>query len=1146
MIPCRKLLGAWVGWIALFCLTMSGAVADGQPMVMVGRCEAPRLDGRLSDPCWRDAAVAAPFIRNDGSGPASQQTVVRLCWDERALYLGFQCFERALSPATQQLHLLRQEARLHDGPVFADECIEIFLRPGGRGDYFHLATNMRGTRYDGRGMDASFNASWDVATTADAEAWYVEMAIPFQSLGVPAPRPGDRWTLNFCRTEQILKERSSWSGLQGAFHVPEAFGEVLFSERAVPVQLVDLADLAASASALRLRIGKGDAPMQAELQTKDTTVRRSKAAVPAGMGEVRVAYPVGREGGAGSARYEVTFADGTPVYRSPWFAQMGSVLTLTGHLVLEGGDGTLLRNGQDAVRLPGGKRVPVSLRLEPGENVIALTAPGKTRLSGKLMCGAQEIPVGEGWRWSEAPASGWDQPGFFAEEWRAVASAKGRLALPAAERVHLRRVIAVPVRRERFWPLQQEVNLPRGSRMFLKPLFGCVGEPPADYVYYLDLPAPMRILATDNLDGVPLKPLQSRRIRREGRDYTRYRLEPVGTLAGGFTLELVWSNNAKTSHTYVPAFSLGGTFDWRDFAIEVTSPQYAEQLRVLCLKWQNRGIHGTCWFDDISICEKGTTENLLPQGDFEGDAWKGHVHVAEYTRDGKPNRACRLSGTREEVGRQAGLWVTSDSVPVKPATRYVVRLRAKGERIVSQGGVSRASLVVDVGQPKEEQLVLYSHYESGEGHLVEAEQATPVNLLPAMKGRAPKQVPIIVCYASEAYENQEVVAANAEMVIGAGINWLWGPNESEIARRVRPHGVKFVWHIPRDGYSQEPVDPEYLRRHPEHAAVQRNGVRSTRQICPTVLLDTPNEFVPKLKAWLTQRLRENPYDMVDWDHEFPVVRDQAVCLCERCRKAFAAEAGLPAVPSLEEVFERHEEAWVNFRCGQNARMARVIRDAVKAANPEIPFSVYSGYEAARTRSTYGVDWTKMRDAVDWGIAGYDGGRATIRGTMEALGKVPFTTGCMYAEQRFRAEYPYPTPSSWRIRLMRAVLDCDGMGFLVWYLPVLDGGGYWGISWVSALVADYERFFTRFDRRDDLAMVEPAMDESTFAVLTHGQERLAILMNPGGSPQKVTLALREVPAGSRLVEYETGRQHDPRKPVALELAPGEIKALHLGK
>ncbi|HOQ30745.1 MAG TPA: hypothetical protein PLH36_18555, partial [Armatimonadota bacterium] len=363
-------------------------------------------------------------------------------------------------------------------------------------------------------------------------------------------------------------------------------------------------------------------------------------------------------------------------------------------------------------------------------------------------------------------------------------------------------------------------------------------------------------------------------------------------------------------------------------------------------------------------------------------------------------------------------------------------------------------------------------------------------------------MPIIVCYASEAYENQEVVAANAEMVIGAGINWLWGPNESEIARRVRPHGVKFVWHIPRDGYSQEPVDPEYLRRHPEHAAVQRNGVRSTRQICPTILLDTPNEFVPKLSAWLTQRLRENPYEMVDWDHEFPLTRNDSVCLCERCRKAFAAEAGLPAVPSLKEVFEQHEDAWVNFRCGQNARMARVIRDAVKAANPEIPFSVYSGYESARTRSTYGVDWAKMRDAIDWGIAGYNGARGTTRGTMDALGKVPFTTGCMYAEQRFRAEYPYPTPSSWRIRLMRAVLDCDGMGFLVWYLPVLDGGGYWGISWVSALVADYERFFTRFDRRDDLATVEPTMDESTFAVLTHGQERLILLMNPGGSPQKV--------------------------------------------
>lgn len=64
------------------------------------------------------------------------------------------------------------------------------------------------------------------------------------------------------------------------------------------------------------------------------------------------------------------------------------------------------------------------------------------------------------------------------------------------------------------------------------------------------------------------------------------------------------------------------------------------------------------------------------------------------------------------------------------------------------------------------------------------------------------------------------------------------------------------------------------------------------------------------------------------------------------------------------------------------------------------------------------------------------------------------------------------------------------------------------------------------------------------MLTHRGERLVLLMNPGASSQQVKLSLREVPAGSRLAEYETGRRHDPGKPVTLDLAPGDIRVLHL--
>ncbi|MHB8996558.1 MAG: carbohydrate-binding family 9-like protein [Armatimonadota bacterium] len=1120
-------------------------LADGPPLVQVGRTSTPpRVDGKLDDACWSKAALITPFMLNSGTTIASQQTVGRLCWDDRTLYLAFECAERALAPETQQLHLLKQAVKEHDGNVYGDESLEIFLRPGGSGSYYQLAANILGTKYESRGTDASFNGAWETATSSGREAWVLEMAVPFASLGVGV-KPGDRWTFNVCRNENPCAEHSTWSGLQGAFHSPEQFGTMVLAEAAVPVRLTDVSDLRATAPALRLGLGEGSPALQATVTLKEGSQRQARATAAAGARTLAVPYPVATNLKSPSVQYEVALPDGTTIYRSPWFAHSGMLLDLTGELTLTGGSGKLLRNGQEIADLQPGKKTVVQTQLATGENVLALMAPGGAVLSGSLKCGAQTFGFDKGWRWSGQAAEGWDKPGFDAETWGVLKSGKNSAAtLPGGAQACLRRVIVVSDRRERFWPMESGLNLPRGGRMFVKPLLDTVGVPPADYVYYLDLPAPVRIVAADNLDGAQLKPLRSERLRRDGREYTRYALVPVGTLTGGFTLETVWKNSAGTDSQYVSALSLGGNFDWRDFSVEITSPSFADLVGVLCLKWQGRGISGTCWYDDITLVEKGTTTNLLSRGDFEGDEWKGKGNLASYDKDGKLSRACKLSGTREQEAQQAGLWVSVPTIAVKPNTRYVLRMRAKGENIVAKGDVARASLLADVGSPQGEQLKVYSHYEALDGQVIEAERESTLRILPALKGRTPKNVPIIICYGSAAYENPEFWRANAAMVRGAGANWLWGANQSALSEALKGSGMRYAWPIDRDGFSQSPVDREYLTRHPDHAALQRNGAKSANQICPTVLLDSENEFIPKLREWLAVRIKDNPYDMIDWDHEFPTNYPNSVCLCERCRKAFATWAKLDTVPSPDQIWAQYGAQWIDFRCNLNARMAKIIRDACKAANPNIPFTVYSGYQTDHTRGTYGVDWSLMKTALDWGIAGYNGDRATLQRTLQTLGGAPFTGGYMYVEKRFQAERAYPRPEQWRIGLLRTALNTNGGGFLVWYLPVLDGGGYSGISWVSALIADFEGFFTDFKRQDDLVKVEPAQDEDALSVLTKGSERLVIAMNGTAAPLQMTLSLQELPAACALIEYETNKSYDPKKPLALSLEPGAIKVLHL--
>ena len=52
--------------------------------------QPPRLDGVLNEEEWRSAAVIQDFIQQEPSegDPATERTVVRLMYDERALYIG--------------------------------------------------------------------------------------------------------------------------------------------------------------------------------------------------------------------------------------------------------------------------------------------------------------------------------------------------------------------------------------------------------------------------------------------------------------------------------------------------------------------------------------------------------------------------------------------------------------------------------------------------------------------------------------------------------------------------------------------------------------------------------------------------------------------------------------------------------------------------------------------------------------------------------------------------------------------------------------------------------------------------------------------------------------------------------------------------
>ena len=187
--------------------------------------EAPKVDGRLDDACWRELPRLSGFTQViHAEGPARYPTEAMLCFDGRSLYLGILCTE------TEPLETLEAANTAHDSDVWADDGVEIFFDPGHtRAGCFHLCVNSRAGRYDARGMDKSWDCAWEAGAQLGTGQYAIEVAIPLARLGkVPAAR--DVWGFNQSRDPNPngRKEWSCWSNTMGGFHNPGRFGLLVF------------------------------------------------------------------------------------------------------------------------------------------------------------------------------------------------------------------------------------------------------------------------------------------------------------------------------------------------------------------------------------------------------------------------------------------------------------------------------------------------------------------------------------------------------------------------------------------------------------------------------------------------------------------------------------------------------------------------------------------------------------------------------------------------------------------------------------------------------------------------------------------------------------------------------------------------------
>ncbi len=203
---------------------------------------APEIDGKLDEATWEKAAVADDFMILGGDGePAPTATRAKVCFDDEAFYVGFECEEPNVAGMVRET--------TEDGTgVWTDDCVEVFLDTAhDRTGYLHLGVSATGFKWQDRRLGARWYTNWystggggqaappewSAAAQVGGQSWTAELKLPLSEVG-GALKLGTIWGANFCRTRRATgeEENFTWSYTPGEkYAVPERFGTLAFATR---------------------------------------------------------------------------------------------------------------------------------------------------------------------------------------------------------------------------------------------------------------------------------------------------------------------------------------------------------------------------------------------------------------------------------------------------------------------------------------------------------------------------------------------------------------------------------------------------------------------------------------------------------------------------------------------------------------------------------------------------------------------------------------------------------------------------------------------------------------------------------------------------------------------------------------------------
>ncbi|MFN0034356.1 MAG: DUF5916 domain-containing protein [Saprospiraceae bacterium] len=211
--------------LACVCLALSlGASAQTQ-LAEKKTLDATRirekigLDAMLDEPAWLSAPAAEGFVflwPTPGK-PATQRTVVKILYDDAALYIGAQCFD---TQPDSIFHRLSKRDELENTDAFSiildtyrdgQNALQFGVTPDNvQFDSKYSVAGANSNNGNGDGEDPAWDAVWRSSARITPDGWVAEMEIPYSAIRFPKKDVQD-WGLNFYRNVKRRGETDSWN-----------------------------------------------------------------------------------------------------------------------------------------------------------------------------------------------------------------------------------------------------------------------------------------------------------------------------------------------------------------------------------------------------------------------------------------------------------------------------------------------------------------------------------------------------------------------------------------------------------------------------------------------------------------------------------------------------------------------------------------------------------------------------------------------------------------------------------------------------------------------------------------------------------------------------------------------------------------------